>query len=221
MVALALATTVYGAALALFQNDARRASGYLFSSQSALVLAGLHAGGEQGITAARILWLSSGLAFTGIARCILALEARRGRLTLNQYHGGYAQLPLLAVSFLVLGLSCTGFPGTLGFVGEELLIDATVQTFPLLTVCIVAAGALTGLAVLRMYFSLFCGAPASGPSLPLLRRERLVFGAVAAVLIAGGCVPGPLLSAGTREPGMGPREDGNVRAITDAAFGLR
>ena len=38
---LALGTAVYGAALALVQTSARRACGYLFMSQSALVMAGL------------------------------------------------------------------------------------------------------------------------------------------------------------------------------------
>src|SRR4029079_18233105 len=38
---LALGTAVYGAALALVQNSARRACGYLFVSQSALIMAGL------------------------------------------------------------------------------------------------------------------------------------------------------------------------------------
>src|SRR5262249_61921688 len=37
---LALGTAVYGAALALVQSSARRACGYLFMSQSALVMAG-------------------------------------------------------------------------------------------------------------------------------------------------------------------------------------
>ena len=35
-------------------------------------------------------------------------------------------MPVLAISFLSMGLACTGFPGTLGFVGQELLVDGAV-----------------------------------------------------------------------------------------------
>ena len=106
-----------------------------------------------------VVWLSAGLAFAGLARCVLVLEARRGRLDLTTYHGGYDRMPVLAVSFLAMGLACTGFPGTLGFVGQELLVDGAVDAFPVMGFAVVIASALTGLAVLRMYFSLFCGRP--------------------------------------------------------------
>lgn len=195
---LSLVTAVYGAALALVQRDARRACGYLFVSQSALVLAGLDCTTTEALAGSLVLWISSALAFTGMARTVLALEARRGRLDLTKHHGGYEQMPLLAASFLVLGLACTGFPGTLGFVGEEMLIEGAVHGFPALGFLVVAASALTGLAVLRMYFSLFCGSRPSTLKLSLLRREAIVFGAVATALIVGGLVPQPIVASRLR-----------------------
>jgi hypothetical protein len=154
---LALATAVYGAALALVQTSARRACGYLFMSQSALVMAGLDCTSASALAGGLLVWLSAGLAFAGLARCVLVVEARRGRLDLTKYHGGYERMPLLAITFLAMGLACTGFPGTLGFVGQELLVDGAVDAFPVMGFGVVIASALTGLAVLRMYFSLFCG----------------------------------------------------------------
>ncbi len=192
---LALVTAVYGAALALFQRDARRSCGYLFVSQSALVMAGLDCTSKLALAGSLVLWVSSALAFAGIARCVLVLEARRGRLDLTRHHGGYQQMPLLAVSFLVLGLACTGFPGTLGFVGEELLVDGAVDAFPILGFFVIAAGALTGLAVLRMYFSLFCGRRDDGAHMGLLPREALAFAAVAIFLIGTGIAPGPIVAS--------------------------
>jgi len=192
---LALVTAVYGAALTLFQRDARRACGYLFVSQSALILAGLDCTGVEALGGALVLWISSALAFAGVARCVLVLEARRGRLDLTTHHGGYEQMPVLAASFLVLGMACTGFPGTLGFVGEELLVEGAVGAFPILGFFVVAAVALTGLAVLRMYFSLFCGARGISVQLRLRRREAVVFGAAAAFLVINGLVPGPIVAS--------------------------
>src|SRR5690606_21039449 len=78
----------------------------------------------------------------------------------------------LATSFLILGLACTGFPGTLGFVGEEMLVEGTVHEFPALGFLVVIASALTGLSVLRMYFSLFCGTRGQGPLALAASRSR-------------------------------------------------
>ena len=192
---LALVTAVYGAALALYQRDARRSCGYLFVSQSALVMAGLDCTSRLALTGALVLWISSALAFTGIARCVLVLEVRRGRLDLSQYHGGYERMRLLAASFLVLGLACTGFPGTLGFIGQEMLVDGAVTAFPVLGFFVIVAGALTGLAVLRMYFSLFCGRRDDSVHLGLLRREAISFASIAVFLLATGITPAPTVSS--------------------------
>lgn len=196
---LALATAVYGAALALVQTSARRACGYLFMSQSALVMAGLDCTSVTALAGGLLVWLSAGLGFAGLARCVLVLEARRGRLDLTRHHGGYERMPLLAVAFLAMGLACTGFPGTLGFVGEELLVDGAVDVFPIMGFAVVAASALTGLAVLRMYFSLFCGRPEArvhaGLQLGLTRREAWTFVALVVALVGFGIAPRPLVDS--------------------------
>jgi NADH-quinone oxidoreductase subunit M len=196
---LALGTAVYGAALALVQTSARRACGYLFMSQSALVMAGLDCTSASALVGGLLVWLSAGLAFAGLARCVLVLEARRGRLDLTTYHGGYDRMPVLAITFLAMGLACTGFPGTLGFIGQELLVDGAVEAFPVMGFAVVMASALTGLAVLRMYFSLFCGRPDvqahSSVRLGLRPREAWTFVALVVTLVVFGVVPRPLVDS--------------------------
>ena len=196
---LALGTAVYGAALALVQRSARRACGYLFMSQSALVMAGLDCTSVTALAGGLVVWLSAGLGFAALARCVQVLEARRGRLDLSRYHGGYDRMPVLAISFLAVGLACTGFPGTLGFIGQELLVDGAVDVFPVMGFAVVIASALMGLAVLRMYFSLFCGRP-DVPAHPSLRfglqpREAWTFVALVVALIALGVAPRPLVDS--------------------------
>jgi NADH-quinone oxidoreductase subunit M len=196
---LALGTAVYGSALALVQASARRACGYLFMSQSALVMAGLDCTSASALAGGLLVWLSAGLAFAGLARVVLVLEARRGRLDLSTYHGGYERMPVLAMSFLAMALACTGFPGTLGFVGQELLVDGAVDAFPVMGFAVVIASALTGLAVLRMYFSLFCGRsdplPHSGLRFGLMRREAWTFVALVIALVGFGVLPRPLVDS--------------------------
>ncbi len=196
---LALGTAVYGAALALVQTSARRACGYLFMSQSALVMAGLDCTSSTALAGGLLVWLSAGLAFAGLARVVLVLEARRGRLDLTTYHGGYERMPVLAVSFLAMGLACTGFPGTLGFLGQELLVTGAVDAFPVMGFAVVIASALTGLAIVRMYFSLFCGRPdprsSASVQLGLTRREAWTFVALVIALVGFGLAPRPLVDS--------------------------
>jgi len=202
---LSLLTGVYAAALALVQASARRACAYLFVSQSALVMAGLDATSREALTGALVLWLSSSISFVGLGRCVLVLEARRGALDLRRYHGAHEQKPLLAATFLLLGLSFSGFPGTLGFVGEELLLGGAVRAFPWLGFLVVASSALTGIAVLRMYFSLFTGTSTAVP-VALKPNEKAGFVALAAVLVLTGLVPAPLVAS---------RRDASERLLVD------
>ncbi len=196
---LSLFSAVYGAAMSTTQRDARRACGYLFVSQSALLMAGLSSGTIEGVSGALVCWISTAVAFTGLGRCVLVLETRRGRLNLNEYHGGYRQMPLLAASFLLFGLCCTGFPGTLGFAGQELVIGGAVSAQPILGFIAIMASAITGWSVLRMYYSLFCGARIESTPSPMLRREGLVFGALAAFLVCAGLAPGAIVAASAAE----------------------
>lgn len=185
----ALVTAAHGASQALVQRSARRALGYLFMSQSALVLAGLDGGNADAVAGALVVWLSSSVAFAGFARALEALEVRRGPLDLQRFHGEYARSPMLAVTLLVLGLTLTGFPGTLGFVGEELLVGGALTAYPTLGALVVVSGAFTGLAVLRMYFSLFAGRPGPRLALDLRAREVVGFALLIALLVGGGLLP--------------------------------
>ena len=108
-------------------------------------------------------------------------------------------MPVLAISFLAMGLACTGLPGTLGFVGQELLVNGAVDVFPVMGFAVVIASALTGLAVIRMYFSLFCGRSDalahSGLRFGLTPREAWTFVALVIALVGFGVAPRPLVDS--------------------------
>jgi NADH-quinone oxidoreductase subunit M len=186
---LGLVTALYGAVLSIAEADARRAFGYIFMAQSALVLAGIASDEQAGIAGGLSFWIASSLSLCGMGLAIAALELRRGRLSLRDRHGGYEQMGLLGPSFLVLSLASIGFPGTLGFLGQELLIGGTIERFPAFGFVTIGVTALTGITVLRMYFSLFCGRRAPNVMLPLRPREVTVFAGLAAVLAVSSLVP--------------------------------
>jgi NADH-quinone oxidoreductase subunit M len=197
--AVALATAIYGAGAALVQDDPRRAFGWLFMSQSALVMAGLDCSSEVGLAGGLALWISGGIALGGFGLTLWVLEARRGSLSLHGFHGGYERMSLVAVCFLVFGLASVGFPGTLGFVGQELLVDGAVTSYPHVGIGVAIAAALNGICVVRMYFALFCGArDRSTEPLQIRPREAVGFATLAALLVVGGLAPGPFIDSRAR-----------------------
>ena len=193
----ALITALYGALLGLVEADARRAVGYLFMSQSALVLAGIDSATAAGVGGSLAVWLSSAIASAGLGLTLASLEARRGRLSLRRHHGGVERMPLLAASFVVMGLATVGFPATLGFVGHDQLVSGSVERFPFLGFVLVGATAVNGITALRMYFSLFCGHRQAPVPLALRRRELTAFAVLAAVLVAAGVFPNEIVASRT------------------------
>lgn len=187
-----LFTVVYASGMALVQREARRFFCYLFLSHSALVLVGLEVVNPIGLTGALCVWLSIGFSLGGFGLTLRALESRFGRLSLSDFHGLYEHTPALAVCFALTGLASVGFPGTLGFVGGEMLVDGAVEAFPHVGIVLVLAAALNGIAVVRAYFWLFTGTRhASTVSLGIGLREWLAVLALAALILGGGLYPQP------------------------------
>ena len=90
-----------------------------------------------------------------------ALEARFGRLSLADFHGLYEHVagPGGCVCLLT-GLASVGFPGTLGFIASEILVDGAVVANPYVGFAMVLAAAINGIAVVRAYFTAVHGSPA-------------------------------------------------------------
>jgi NADH-quinone oxidoreductase subunit M len=192
----ALASAVYAAAMATVQREARRLFAFLFLSHGSLVLVGLAQDSPLSLTGSLRIWSSVVLSLGGLGLTLRALEARVGRLALTRYHGLYEHAPALAVCFLLTGLASVGFPGTLGFVGGEMLVNGAVEANPWVGLGVVAAAALNGIAVVRAYFLLFTGAR-HGATVPLgaTARERFAVLTLATLILGLGLIPQPALMA--------------------------
>ena len=192
----ALVTTAYGAALATVQRDARGLVGTLAMSQSALVLAGLSGSVATELCGALAIWVSSGLALTGIGLTTWALESRAGPLSLDVPQGRFADAPALAALLLLFGLASLGFPGTLSFVADDLIIAGSLDEHFLAGGLVILATAFAGIAVVRAWFRLF-GGPAlvDAPRHAVLPRERVTLVGLLAVLVGLGLWPGPFVHA--------------------------
>jgi NADH-quinone oxidoreductase subunit M len=194
-----LVTAVYASGMALVQREVRRFFAYLFLSHASLVLVGLEVHTAVSLTGSLLLWFSVILSLGGFGLVLRALEGRYGRMSLIKHRGLYDHSPTLAVCFLLTGLASVGFPGTLGFVATDVLVDGAVVANPFVGIAVIAAAALNSIAIVRVYLLLFTGARhTSTVSLEITLRERVVVLTLAALILGGGLFPQPGVSSRRR-----------------------
>ena len=189
-------TSLYAAGMALVQQELRRFFVYLFLSHASLVLVGLETATTEALAGGLSVWFATSLSLTGFGLTLRSVESRLGRISLADYHGLFEHMPNLAILCLVTGLASVGFPGTIGFVATELLVDGVIHRYPWTGVANVLAAALNGIAVLKVYFRLFTG-PRHSTSICLQSRpaERIAVLLLVALMIGGGFYPQPFLAS--------------------------
>lgn len=203
----AITTALYAAAMATIQSEVRRLLCFLLLSNASLVLVGLQGVDPIGLTASLSVWIAVAMALLGQGLTLRAIESRVGRRSLDEFHGLYSHMPTLAVFFLLTGLSSIGFPGTIGFVATELLVEGAIRVSPLVAVLVVASMALGGIALLRAYFRLFTG-PEHTSSMSIVARwpEKIAVLTLTLLVLGGGLFP---------QPGVGSRYDTAKQLLSD------
>lgn len=199
LAALGLCTAVYAALLGLAQADLKRMIGCLATSYGGIVVVGLASMNVDGISGGLVLWMSLGLATTGLALTSVALEARTGTTDMRRLGGLSRTLPRLAACFLVFGLAAVGLPGMLGFVAEDLLLHGVLESYPLIAAALLAATVLNGVNVMRVYTRVFVGEPPPlAVKVPRGRemraRERLATVGIVGLLLVLGLTPQIIVS---------------------------
>jgi NADH-quinone oxidoreductase subunit M len=193
---IALFSTLVGAVLALTQDNLRRAIGYLAVSQSGMMLVGLASLDARSVNGALLHVFASSAALSGLLLLTWSLEQRTGTADISRLGGVARAAPGLATLFLLFCLAAAGFPGTLGFASEDLLVEGVLGAHPGVAAGLLVATALNGVTLLRAFARALLG-PASAVTTPareLLPRERHAAFALAAILFLGGVAPGPLVA---------------------------
>lgn len=198
----ALVACVWGALLALVQTDLARMLGFIAGSKAGMVLVGIASLEPSSLHGALLQSVGSGVALTGVLVVVRAIDARCGTRDVRHLGGLVAHAPRGAAAFFVLSAATVGFPGSLGFVGEDLLVHGVLDAHPLVATTLLLATALNGITMFRAFCRTFLGRPADRPRtvgpLPIddfLPRERAVTAALIVLLVGFGLAPGPLLGA--------------------------
>jgi NADH-quinone oxidoreductase subunit M len=199
LAAVGLFGGLYGAVLALAQVDLRRTVGFLLVSQSGQMLAGLATMNTQSVAGVLLQSVATGVALTGLKLVVEVLGARTGTTDMTRLGGLVRKAPRMAAFFFLLGFASLGFPGTLSFVGEDLLLHGVLEAHPLVALPLLLTTAICAITLFRAFQKTFLGGLAQEQKLlletveDLLPRERFAALGLFALVFVGGLLPGPLL----------------------------
>ncbi len=118
LVAFAVISVLYGAAVTLRQTDLKRLIAYSSISHMGYVLLGVFALSQVSLTGAALQMFSHGL-ITGLLFAMAGLVMHNAEeRDLRQLGGLARQMPIIAVVFSIAGLGSLGLPTTSGFAAE-------------------------------------------------------------------------------------------------------
>ena len=192
---LAVIGILYGALVAIGQQDLKRLLAYTSVSHFGFIALGIFAMTSQGQSGATLYMVNHG--FSTGALFILAgfMISRRGSARIADYGGMQKVAPMLAGLFLISGLSALSLPGLSTFVGEFLVLVGTFSRYKVAAILATLGIILAAFYILWMYQRTMNGPTASEvEGLPDLKpRELWAVVPLVALIIAMGIYPKPVL----------------------------
>jgi NADH-quinone oxidoreductase subunit M len=127
LVSLAVIGILYGALVALVQEDVKSLVAYSSVAHMGFIVLGIFNGGQQGMSGAVLQMVNHGLS-TGMLFFLVGVlyEQRHTRL-FSEYGGIWIKVPVFGAFFLLAAFSSVGLPGLNGFVGEFIILLGTFR----------------------------------------------------------------------------------------------
>jgi NADH-quinone oxidoreductase subunit M len=202
LMTLSVVSIVYGACLALVQQDIKKIIAYSSISHLGYVMLGLLSNDLAGIQGAIIQMVSHGLVAAGLFLLVGMIYERCHTRELGAYGGLARQMPVFALFFVIFTLASVGLPTTSGFTGEFLVLmgafsGAWVQHLdgvnqPLVLAIVAVSGVVLGALYMLRFALTFLFGPAKAPEAPLVDlswRERCILGTLVLSVFALGLFP--------------------------------
>lgn len=202
IISFSLAGMVYGAAMAFVQTDLRRMIAYASISHLGLLVAGAVSLTIQGFEGAMFQIVAHAITTIGMFFIAQLLIQKVGSTEISALGGLNRMNRLFSAGFFVLLLAMVGFPLTVGFVGEFLLLwgVSTGPIFPLVLGPIAVSTLVFGAwYMLKAYHSIMYGeARAEHVSVSFKASERLLLIVLIGVVLTLGVYPKPIMNFATR-----------------------
>ncbi len=209
IVALSLIAVIYIGFVALVQQDMKKLIAYSSIAHMGFVTLGFFimftilnrsgglSGAAMGIEGGMVQMISHGFISGALFLCVGVLYDRMHSRQIADYGGVVNTMPLFGAFMVFFAMANAGLPGTSGFVGEFMVILATFRAdfwwALLAATTLILAAAFTLWMVKRVVFG-----PVGNDKVAALKdltgRETFNLGALAAVVLAFGIWPAPLMN---------------------------
>ncbi|WP_408897958.1 NADH-quinone oxidoreductase subunit M [Nocardioides sp. R1-1] len=225
VITLALISVVYGAFVAIGQDDIFRLIGLTSLSHFGLITLGVFTMTSEGGTGAILYMVNHGLGTAALFLVAGYLYDRTGTASIREMRGVEKVAPVLAGLLLVAGLATLGLPGLSPFVSEFLVFVAAFDHAWYVGAIAVTAVVLSAIYVLWMYQRTMTGPtpPEVAGTRDLAVREIAAVAPLMVALVFFGFYPAPLLDVSNPTVGdlmeqVGIHDDGPtvVHADVDA-----
>ena len=196
MIALAVIGIIYGALLAIGQQDIKRLIAYTSVSHFGFIALGVFVMTSRGQSGSTLYMVNHGFSTAALFLIGGFLISRRGSRLIDDFGGVQKVAPVLAGTFLVAGLSSLALPGLSSFVSEFLVLQGTFERYPWIGVVATLGIVLAALYILLMYQRTMTGeAPevVKEKVVDLRGREVLAIAPLLVVIVALGFYPKPVL----------------------------
>lgn len=125
---LAVIGIIYGALVAMMQDDVKKLVAYSSVSHLGFVMLGIFAMNTQGWSGGIIQMVNHGISTGALFLIVGFIYERRHTRAINEFGGLAKQMPVFATIFMIITLSSIGLPGTNGFVGEFLILMGAYES---------------------------------------------------------------------------------------------
>jgi NADH-quinone oxidoreductase subunit M len=194
---LAIIGIIYGALVAMVQQDVKKLVAYSSVSHLGFVMLGLFALNTQAVEGSIYQMLNHGVSTGALFLLVGVIYERRHTRMISDFGGLTKVMPYYAVVFMVVTLSSIGLPLTNGFVGEFLILLGVFKAEPVYAILAASGVVLGAIYMLWMLQRMFFGEikdKANEVLKDLSVREMAVFAPLIAAIIFMGVYPKPFLS---------------------------
>ncbi len=188
---IALASILYGSAMAFTQTNVRLVAGYSSVAQLGFITLGIFSLKAVGADGAILQMVNHGLVVAPIFLIIAVIAERAGTEDLTRLGGLATRAPMLAALFLVVTLATLAMPGSANFIGEFDILIGVFQS-KIVYAFVAAIGVpLAAFYSLRLYQrSMHNRLPEGATSRELTGRDAVVLVPLVAVIVGLALYPG-------------------------------
>lgn len=178
------------------ESKFKRIPALLYLSHISLIVLSINEFGYVGEIASAIDSTNLLIALCGLISVCNLLTARYGIHGILAPTGLGNLFPELGIFFLICSLSLVGFPGTLGFIQEEFILEAGTKTHLSIIFLITFALTINGFSCFRLFARIFSGSHVINydREMSLISREKFALLIVLAILIINGFFPDTLIN---------------------------